>query len=269
MGRKRGGQRKHWAEEARVLAWYGAVKQCCHWSDYQLDNVFAWREAAFQSRTNADRPRTFEWIRKRARKPLGLDSRWRSMKELVIAVDQHPSFADTRSLYEAELWDLLQETTVKPGVLYERIDRLLRANQLEIINPYKKPVFVRMIDRHGFGPVYDRCLRLSLREMDAMSGIALVWSLHQQAEPAHNWQIRAVIETIADALLDGFFFRCLPEKHLTYYTDAIAALLQVRLDLSVQHVVGYGHLETVGTWPILPLGVIDRISEQSLFFSFS
>lgn len=268
MKKKRGGQRKHWAEEARVWVWYREIKRRCDWSDYVLDNKFAWTEEGKPRLSNVDRPRTFEWIRKAARKPAGLDRRWRSMAELVAAVDRHPQFASTQALYEAELWDLIQETTVTPETVIERVGCLMRANQLTRLDPDLIPGMTALIIKYGRGPVFDRCLRLSLREMDRLPGIALVWSLYQQTEPAHSYSLRAVIEIIADKKLDDFFADYLPDESLRYYSNAIDVLLRTRLDISGQNVAGYGRLGTVGTWPILPEALIGTISESHLFSQF-
>lgn len=267
MGRPRGGQRKHWAEEARVRAWYAEVKRRCDWSDYVLDYEFAWTEdGSRDSRPNDHRPRTFEWIRKAARKPRGLDRRWRGMGELIAAVERNPRFSGTQALYEAEIWDLFQDIKPMPEVVQERIDRLMKANLLVRL-PAEKAFKDggALVSEFGLPSLHDRSIRLCLRQMDRLPGIALVWSLYLQTEPAHNARIRAVVESIADTLLDHFFADFLPDRHLDYYDEAIGALLQTRLDLSSSSISGYGFMEILGTWPVVPEELVGELTEKHLF----
>lgn len=263
MEKKRGGQRKHWAEEARVLAWYHEIKRRCGWSDYKLDNEFAWTEEGKAFSSSADRPRTFECIRKVARKPAGQDKRWRSMIDLVAAIEQHPLFKGTRALYDAELWTLLQESTVTPQLLQSRINRLMRANGLvrvsfEMLSA--KPG--ELLGKFSRASIFDRCLRLSLRSMDRLSQIELVWLVYQQSEPAQNWEFREKVEFIADKLLDSFFRNYFPEHHLVFYSDAIECLQHTRLDMTSV----YGYLEVEGTRPVLPEQLAGKLEERHLFY---
>lgn len=265
MAKPRGGQRKHWAEEARVWAWYSEVKRRCKCSDYLLDYEFAWTDEGCKSRSSDCRPRIFEWIRKSARKPAGRDNRWRSMSELVVAVEQRPLFKGTQALYEAEIWDLLQETAPTLEVVQNRIDRLLQANRLARVPPAKLSAEKDLLlNKFGREPLFNRCLELSLREIERFSGIALVWSLYQQTEPAHNWQIRAVLESIADELLDNFFAYYLPDQHLDFYTDAVRVLQRTRMDLSSRGYGGYASLNTLGTWPVIPQALVGKLTEHHL-----
>lgn len=265
MARRRGGQPKHWAEQARIRAWYEEIHRRCDLTDHRLDIEFAYTEKGLKDIDSVARPRTFEGICKFGRKPTRRDERWRCMSELVDAVEQDSRFSGTKSLYEAALWDLLQETTVKPAVLLERIKRLLETHQLLRCDPWRNPCVAKLVDTHGIGPIFDRCLRLSLSGIDRFSRIALVWSLHQGTEPAQSYHLREVVERIADELLDNFFADFLPDQHLVLYTDAVNALLQTRINLDVDRMVGYGYLEILGTWPILPRELSSSISEEHLF----
>lgn len=265
MAKPRGGQRKHWAEEARVWAWYWEIKRRSKVSDYKLDHEFAWTDEGCKSRSSDYRPRIFEWMRKSARKPAGRDKRWRSMPELVVAVEQHPLFKGAQALYEAEIWDLLQETAPTLEVVQNRIDRLLQANRLARVPPAKlsaeKDV---LLNKFGGEQLFELCLQLSLRESGHFSGIALVWSLYQQTEPAHSWQIRAVLESIADQLLDEFFAYYLPDQHLVFYTNAVRVLQQTRMDLSSQKYGGYASLDTLGTRLVIPQALVGKLTEHHL-----
>jgi len=271
MTKNRGGQRKHWAEKIRVWIWYHEIKRRCDgdWTDYKLDNVFAWTEEGRKSFSSADdHPRMFEWIRKEARKPAGRDKRWRGMPELVKAVEQHPLFKGAQVLYEAEFWTLLQEDIVTPQLLQNRIDRLLLDNGLIRI-PYEKLCAKHwtLIEQFGRATIFDRCLRLSIQKITQPSRAApieLIWSLYLQNEPAHNWEFRAVIERIADYLLDHFFRIHLPDDHFDFYDRAVDLLRQVRLDMSSISTVSFASLEDVGSLPILPQELVGKISAERL-----
>lgn len=265
MVKLRGGQRKHWAEEARILAWYAVVKGRCGWSDYQLNYEFAWTEEGLKSRSTDSRPRTFEWIRKKARKPAGRDRRWRSIEDILGAVESHPNFRGTKSIYEAEIWDLFQKTAMAPDVLEECIELLLKNNKLVRVPVQRE--FAKnphLIEKFGVPTLFDRCLLISIRHIDKLSALALVWCLYLQTEPAHNSRIRAVVEAIADNLLDHFFAHYLPSRHLEYYTNSIDALLGARLDLSSWGVCGYGSIELVGTWLVVPECMSGTLTEATL-----
>lgn len=269
MVKKRGGQPKHWAEIARVKAWYGEVKRLSGLTDYKLDFEFAWTDIGVELRRQSPsaecRPRTFEWIRKAARKPKGLDPRWRGMTELVQAVDQDSRCGGTQALFEAEIWDLLQETAPTPEAVQRRIDRLLVAHGLVRL-PAEK-VFEKggaLLLQFGAPSLFDRSLRISLRRMNRFSGIALVWLLYLQTEPVHNAPIRTMVELIADKLLDHFFADYLPDDHFDYYDDAIGTLFKTRLDLSSRGTSGYGYLETIGTWPVVPKELAGKLTEKNL-----
>lgn len=268
MTRKRGRQNKHWAEQARAWAWYREIKQRCDWSDYQLDDMFAWTEEGEASRSSDHRPRTFEWIRKTARKPAGLDKRWRDMDALVSAVERHSWFQGTQVLYQAELWELLQMQSMTPENVQMRIDRIFIANGLVRIDPFKVSPIADMVAKYQAKPVFDRCLRLSLSRMDGLSGIALVWLLYLQTEPPHNWPFRETVESIADTLLDQFFEHHFPQDmYSTYYTEAIHTLQHARLDMQSRSPVhGYGELEAMGAWPILPAELTNSILDGDLFY---
>jgi len=271
-GRKRGGQPKHWAEQARVWVWYAEIKRRCNWSDYQLDFEFALTEEGRSSIEPDERPRTFEWIRKSARKPRGVDRRWRSMRDLVDTVDRDLRFAGTKALYDAEIWGLLQYETLSPDAVQAQVERLLAANRLTRV-PVERayadaPALIR-----EFGPVtlFDRSLRLSLSHLNRLVGIELLWLLYLQTEPPRSSSYRIVVEEILDRELDRFFADVLPDRHLVYYDEAISVLLGARLDLSSDKGTGYGFMETLGAWPIVPIrlmgGAIERLGLASSEFA--
>jgi hypothetical protein len=268
MQRKRGGQPKHWAEEARVLVWYYEIKKrSCNWPDYALNYEFAWTEEGKVFRSPTHRPRTFEWIRKSARKPAGRDRRWHDMNGLVAIVDQHPLFKGTQAQYMSKFWDILQEQTFKPQTVQSHLDELLSINNLVRVNPHQSPELIKLIEKYGREQLFDRCLMLTLENIDRLTGMVLLWLLYLQNEPVHNWPIRVVIESIADQQLDKFFYQYFSlDKHLIYYTNAINTFLHIRLDMSERSLQGYGYLETMGAWPIIPQALLDTISENHLFY---
>jgi len=260
MPNKRGGQKKHWAEKARIWAWYNEIIYRCGWTDGDLDNEFAWRDACKAEISSADRPRIFEGIRTKARIPVSKDIRWRSMPDLVVAVEQHPCFKNTQSLYDAAIWRLLQENTISPQLLQSNIDLLLQANGLLRVTFEDLPV--NLLLKYGRAPLYDKCLRLSLSKMGRLSKLDLVWFLYLQNEPSQNWEFRAKIELIADELLDYFFMTYIPEHHLQFYPDALECLQQTRINNISTLNMGYGHLEGIGSRPILPKHLVGKLEEK-------
>jgi hypothetical protein len=265
--RKRGGQRKHWAENARVWAWYCNIKNRCDWSDYVLDYEFAWTDEGRASRAdNDDRPRTFENIRKHSRKPAGRDIRWRDIDALVMAIDQHPLFQGTREIYMSEFWDLLQLTTLTISDVKVKVDKILESKGLVRVDTRKSKEFSELIEKHGQEHVFDRCLMLSLKKLDGLSAITLTWLLYLQTEPIHNSAFRKIVLSIADNQLDYFFSRDYSIKdHLSKYSDAVDVLLNFKLDMSKRNFGGYGFLEVYGVWPIVPLEMVGSILDDDVF----
>lgn len=277
--KQRGGQKKHWAEEARIRTWYQAVK-LRGWADYKLDDEFAWTDEGnalrqedkgkskeLRSGKTEHRPRIFEWIRKEAREPQGRDNRWHAIEGLVSVVDAHPLFVGTASLYHSELWDLLQNTLIKPSEVQSKLDELLETHGLLRIDPRRLGPVADIIAKYGDEQVFDRCLHLSLRRMDYLSGIVLAWLLHLQTEPPANWRFRAMLADIVDQRLENFVGRYFPlESPENYSTDAIHTLERARLDMDSDHrLSGYGFLETMGIWPILPKDLVSTMTAEQLF----
>lgn len=265
--RKRGGQRKHWAENARVWAWYCNIKNRCDWSDYVLDYEFAWTDEGRASRAeNDDRPRTFENIRKHSRKPAGRDMRWRGIDDLVVAVDQHPLFQGTREIYMSEFWNLLQKTTLTISDVKVKVDEILEQKGLVRVDTRNSREFSKMIEKYGQEHVFDRCLMLSLQKLDELSAITLVWLLYLQTEPIHNASFRKIVLSIADSQLDNLFSRYFSiNDHLTKYSNAIDVLLNFKLNMSERNFGGYGFLEVYGVWPIIPSEMVGYTLDDDIF----
>lgn len=258
-------------------------------SDYELDRMFAWTEEGRKERDKeieggergvalTDRPRTFEWIRKKGREPsderkakkpndeeTAKKGRWRGMNQLIAAVDRHPLLEGTKVLYEAEIWSFFQETTVTPSELQERIDRLLEANSLVRV-PFEdlSPNPGALTNKYSRIEIFTRCLQLSMRDMYRWSEIELVWLLYLQNEPPHNTEFRMTLETMADRLLDVFFRDFIPERHRDYYQHAVNALIQTKLDMSSRGGGGYGALEVIGPRPVIPKNMVGKIEEEHL-----
>jgi hypothetical protein len=273
--KQRGGQRKHWAERARLWTWYREIKRSSGWTDYQLDVEFACTEegkkvrdaAKLRGEKSEHRPRTFEWIRKEARQPKGDGKRLRGMEDLVAAVNAHELFKGTAALYNSDLWKLIQSPIMPPGGVREKLDDLLDAHGLMRVDPGMHPHINLIIMKHNELPVFDRALRLSLRRMDGLSGIVLAWLMYLLAEPAENWKFRKSLESTADQLLDVFFEHYFAgDLHFTFYSDAIHTMQLARLDMmSNQAPRGYGYIETQGAWPILPKDLVATMTAEKLF----
>ena len=253
------------AEDARVWVWYLEIKNICGWTDYRLNYEFSWTSKGLTARSSTKRSRVFDWIRKEARKPQGRDARWYKMDDLVAVVDQHPLFYGTQAMYSSMFWDILQQQAFTLDAVQLRLDQLLKKNGLIRVNPKHSVEITKLITKYGREQVYDRCLLMSLKEMDNLSGMALTWLLYLQTEPAQNRSIRAVVESIAERQLEKFFYHYFPlSEHHFYYTNSINALLGIRLNIS-ERKLGYGNLETVGVWPIIPQRLAHSISAEHLF----
>lgn len=267
MKRTRGGQKKHWAERARLLVWYKEIRRRCGWDYRKLDQEFSLPKITGVPQKNGEPPRTFEWIHKFARMPRGGGACPYTIKQLVEVVNQSSPFEGTQGYFSAKFWDWLQQQTFAAADVTSDIDQLLRNNNLIRVNPENHAGISDLIARYDLGAIYDRCIRLSLRGMTMLPGLELIWLLYIQNEPIHNYPVRAALEKIADQRLQAFFYNYFPEKDecFDYYGDAVNALLNTKLDLSGRQTNGYGYLEIVGGWPIIPEKLLDSISENHLF----
>lgn len=256
MKKQRGGQPKHWAEQARVWTWYREIKSRCDWSDYYLDDKFAWTEEGLTHRDSDtdNRPRTFEWIRKSGRKPAGRDKRFRDMDELVFAVGLHSWFEGTQAIYSAQIWDLLQKEMISPADLKKLIDEVLQENGLVRVDPLTHSPIAEMVAKFGNLKVFNACLNASLLTIDSFSRMALVWLLYLQTEPPSLWQYRAELLRLADRMFENLFHHYFAEDfYLTYHSAALNALQRARLDIEGDTFNwAYQDFEATGSWPIFP-----------------
>lgn len=267
--KKRGGQSKHWAEEARVWTWYRYIKSRCDLSDYVLDKLFAWTENMQNEMSTDDRPRTFEWIRKKARKPRGIKNKWRTMNHLVDAVEQDERFRGAKRLYHSYFWTLLQKTTHPLKEITSQIDSLLQEYQLVRISPDVSPVLIALLNKHGKQSVFDRCLSLSIKQMDWISGITLIWLISLIARSPQTQYIRETTEYIFDKNIDDFFGMYFQDKfNFEYYTRAIEIFINSRIEGLNSDVAGYGYTEVMSELLILPRNMIKSISEKNLYTEF-
>lgn len=230
MGSGSGTKKKHWAEKARMWAWYDEVARRTDWSDHRLDKEFARKPGV--SLTPDLRARVFGAIKgKNARQPTG-NKDWRSASELAAAVGAHPSFAGTEELYRADIWDFLQEHFVEAKVLENRTDALLERYSLVRIDPLTSDEFSTTAMELGLPALYKRSLALSLHNLPHLDQFSLLWNLYLATEQAVDWQIRKFLESQLDRWFDSFFFERFAARgfHLEFYTAAIDAMMKARID---------------------------------------
>jgi len=262
--KKRGGQRRHWADKARILAWYFEVKGRCDWSDYELDMEFAWKpEVDDKSRSTDNRPRVFEWIRKKARKP-SASIQWRSMEELLDAVENHPQFQGTKQIYESGFWSLAKIVNPSPGDIENLVANLLSKHGLIRINPIQEPELSMLVQRKGITSVLNQCLSVSLNEMDHFSQLELLWALYLQAESAPSWEIRSLLESFFDERADIYFQRYLQKQHWDFYVKAINGLRGTRLNLPSSVGQVYDNFGGISEHVILPKAFLKEFNAENL-----
>ncbi|OWS71978.1 hypothetical protein CBI30_03855 [Polynucleobacter aenigmaticus] len=114
-------------------------------------------------------PKIFANIRKFQRYPKGLDTRWRDIDEIVLAVESDPQFQGTTDLFNADLWGLLEIKSITEVQIYERIDRVLIQNDLERrpqkdIPGYKKAIMVTR-----FSSSFDEAFKWSMEGIFPMT----------------------------------------------------------------------------------------------------
>jgi hypothetical protein len=76
--------------------------------------------------------------------------------------------------------------------------------------------------------------------------------LYLEAEPVSNHDVRAMLLTVVDKLLDDFFRQIMPDRPFDPYRKALATLQQTRLDLSGHEISSYGKSEADSRLAILP-----------------
>ena len=151
--KKRGGQKKHWADVVKVKIWCETLKSQSGLSDYELNKRFAWKPP-YKPSSSLDRTWVFEWIRKEGREPQGRDVRWRSMSEIITAVDQVPEFSGIRSVYDSGFWELLKLESISLSDVRAKIQTKLKFHSLKRVD--KK---------------YDSDLREAIKQYDEQSKV--------------------------------------------------------------------------------------------------
>lgn len=251
--KKRGGQPKHWSERAQVQVWYREIKSRCNLSDHELDKLFAWVESSQNLQTSDDRPRTFEFIGKYARKPRGIPGKWRPMDCLVDAVDKDPRFVGAKYLYESYFWVLLSKEKHDLKELLKEFNKLIHESQLRVIDPGKSNEICEMIQKYGREVTFDRCLRFSIQRMNILSGITVTWMLKLIARSPRTNYVRNIAELIIDRQICNFFelyFGVGP--HFDYYQDSMEAFIYSGIESRSAQFGGYGFAEEKVEWLIIP-----------------
>ena len=265
--RKRGRPHKHWAELARITAWYCEIKKRSpDWTDYQLDVEFAWKLKAKSAIgvTGKDRPRTFEWMRKKGRVP-HKSWYWRSMSELLDAVEEHELFRGTKELYEAPIWNLCQQDSLTYSFVNNEIDRILKESGLVRISRYDDHSLMAIAKEKKEAEIYARCLKRSLKKVRMFDRIPLMLYLYLMTSSVSNGDIRLEIEIIMDERLNLFFWRFLPRKeHLTLYSFTAQAFRRMRLvsDSKRNETV---FPESQGRLIVLPKELLGKITIEELY----
>jgi len=183
------------------------------------------------------------------------------MNEIVEAIDRHVLFTNTKAMYQAKLWDLLQLEVIPTSTLKNEIEKIFTAFNLIHVDHENSPILAKLVDAHGHLAVFDRCLRVSLRRLGKLAAIDLASYLYVRAEQAP--QVRSIIESILDNKLENLFTSYFPDlEALGYSEDSIKALRSIRLRAAKY---GYGYPEAIVNWPILPKELASSITENQLF----
>ena len=261
--KKRGGQPKHWADIARLRAWYGAIRGRggANWTNHSLDKTFALHD----QKDSTLRPRIFEAIELRDRVPRGRNPLFRGMHELIDAIEQHPQFCGTEQIFWANLWEMFKETAVSPMLVHERLHSILHEFSLVRCDPDRIPGMSQLVSEHGAASVYGRCLILVSRRLGQFKYIEVLWSIYTQLESSFSEGYRAFVESLIDEELQRLFSELFPSDPQNFYLNAIDALLAVRMDLSEWKIGGYGNMELEALWPIIPKEMLRGIKKEFLF----
>lgn len=188
------------------------------------------------------------------------------MEDLVSVVATNSMYVGTDKIYRSIWWQILKEDTLSIDSLQERIDNILSTSDLFRAAPNNVPGLSSLINEYGYRPVYDRCLRLSLRNIHTLTGFALLWSLYALLEPTHNRDLREVVEAEADNRVEQFSLNQIPELGETFQENAIQHLLNYRFNMGTSKAIGFGYHEDIGRWPILPIRFReDLITATALF----
>ncbi|MFZ6780420.1 hypothetical protein ACO0LD_26620 [Undibacterium sp. Ji83W] len=124
----KGSPKKDLVERLRVTLWYLDVKQRRGWSDYRLDQEFAWVTDR-DLRSGSDRLRVFETVRRRRVVPSSGDRLKRSF-DLISRVDSHADFAGTEELFNSPFWSLLKGDPMDLPEAKEFVSHLLPKHKL-------------------------------------------------------------------------------------------------------------------------------------------
>jgi len=268
MPKKRGKPSKSWFQKLRIFLWYRSVIDGTGLNNQELDAKFAWKnDEAIEFRSSADRPRIFENIGKKLQEPLGKDSSFRNMPELVSAVGLEPNLAGTRAIYDSILWDILDQKAISPEFIEEQINVILERYCLErrpLDEVVDSPESYRAIQKkYDASHIYLTFLDGSIltMEMDTLTSISLMWLLFLQNEPSYNYQIRSALQGRLDQVLDKFFYKLDDTGIFDFYLQAIPTLLASKVDLSRCQIYPE-RFEEEGSWLIVPTALIGKIGDD-------
>jgi hypothetical protein len=249
MATERGRPPIHWADKARLWAWYWTLREVGI-SDYQLDLQFAWTKEQRETGDGSERPRVFDHIRKSARVPSNRGN-CRSLDEIMQAVEEDERFAGAKAIYEAQLWDLFKTEALDVEQSIERLALLFTRHGLRQIDPTALP-FAESRLKIGEVKFFVRCTIFSTYQLPVMDAIAILWLLYLQSWHAENWEIRNLLESWLDHHLDKFFFAYLTHQDSQkFYLLATQAMKRARLTASERQAGSLHYVGKRSAWGIL------------------
>jgi hypothetical protein len=222
--------------------------------------TFAWTDEQRSLQDASLRPKVFEDIRKYNRVP-SKQKFTRTMDELVAVIDSDERFQGTKALYEAPLWILLQKD-VTVDWCQDQFEKLLSRFSLVQIDPAKNLVLDSLCFEAGKKACFQRCLSISVDRMPVLDRISLLWLLYLQTGNSFSWEIRSLLESYLDTLLDKLYGQYLGlDNYLLFYRMSIERLLSCNL---LGDTFRIQMLSKQSEWAILPINQVSSISKEDL-----
>lgn len=201
--KSRGGQKKHWADITKVKIWYMKVKLRTGLTDYALNKRFAWRSLNAPSSSNV-RVWTFERIGKEGREPQGRDPRWRSMGEILSAVDAEPELKGLRDIYDSNFWNFIKIEEISFKEIKYKLSSLFERYSLERVDSRYDSNLRDAIAKHSEIEIYKVSLENTCTAMDDLSALELCWLLYLESRAVES-SATCLIEGMLDRKVDDFF----------------------------------------------------------------
>lgn len=250
MKQKRGSPKKHWTDIARLKIWYGLLLKSSGMNNNQLGHIFGWRDGQKPSSSN-ERCMTFYRIQNNHQSPQGRDPRWRSMNEIVDAVNLEEDCGGLKEIYTSIFWSLLKLNNISFLKIKELIQDVFKKHQIKRVDKHKDAnAYKLLLINFNECSIYEESFDMLFIRIDDIDALEIVALLYLEAK-AINSEITSLLEALLDNKLNNFFDAMVGTfTENNYYLTAINHLRIINVQLTRSNV---NHIERYKKESMMPV----------------